>query len=74
MLNANGNSLISSSSNTSFNFNAIKASEYESLHCPASKTLGIPLISPRSNLLYLYFAHPAVRITVSFGRAFAKSV
>ena len=32
------------------------------------------LISPRFSLLYLYFAQPAVRITVSFGKAFAKSV
>ena len=31
-------------------------------------------ISPRFNLLYLYLAQPAVRITVSSGRALAKSV
>ena len=74
ILNAIGNSLISSSSNTSLSFNAISANEYESLHWPASKTLGIPPISPRSNLLYLYLAHPAVKITVSFGSALAKSV
>ena len=74
MLNAIGNSFISSSSNTSFNLSAISANEYESLHWPASNTLGIPFISPNSNLLYLYLAHPAVSITVSFGRAFAKSV
>ncbi len=74
ILNANGNSLISSNSNTSFNFNAIKANEYESLHCPASRTLGIQPMSPNSYLLYLYFAQPAVNITVSFGSALAKSV
>lgn len=34
----------------------------------------IPFISPKGNLLYLYFAHPAVRITVSCGNALAKSV
>ena len=27
-----------------------------------------------ANLLYLYLAQPAVNITVSFGKAFAKSV
>ncbi len=32
ILNAIGNSFISSNSNTSFNFKAINASEYESLH------------------------------------------
>ena len=51
MLNAIGNSFISSSSNTSFNLSAISANEYESLHWPASNTLGIPFISPNSNLL-----------------------
>ena len=65
---------MSCNSNTSLSFNAINANEYESLHCPASRTLGIPPISPKSNLLYLYFAQPAVNITVSFGKAFAKSV
>ena len=40
ILNAIGKSFISSSSNISFNFNAINANEYESLHCPASSTLG----------------------------------
>jgi hypothetical protein len=44
---------------------AIKASEYESLHCPASSSLGIPPISAKSSLLYLYFAQPAVSIIVS---------
>ena len=63
ILNAIGNSFISSSSNTSFNFKAIKANEYESLHCPASNTLGIPPISPRSNLLYFYryFSYLAIQ-------------
>ena len=28
---------------------------------------------PSGNLLYLYFAHPAVRITTSFGNFFANS-
>ena len=32
----------------------------------------MPLISPKDNLLYLYFAQPAVRMTASFGRALAK--
>ena len=47
ILYAIGNSFISSNSNTSFSFNAITANEYESLHCPASSTLGIPPISPK---------------------------
>ena len=67
MLYEMGSSLISLSPNASFSFSAITASEYESLHCPASSTLGIPFISPKLSLLYLYLAHPAVRITVSFG-------
>jgi arginyl-tRNA synthetase len=74
MLNAKGNSFISSNSNTSFSFRAINAREYESLHWPASRTLGIPPMSPKFSLLYLYFAQPAVKITVSSGKAFANSV
>ena len=65
---------MSSKPNTSFNFKAMTASEYESLHWPASSTLGIPPISPRFNLLYLYFAQPAVKITVSAGNSSATSV
>ena len=63
-----------SNPNASANFKAITTNEYESLHCPASKTLGIPFISPKFNLLYLYLAHPAVNITASFGYFSANSV
>ena len=45
------NSFTSLRPNTSFSFSAITANEYESLHCPASSTLGMPLISPKSSLL-----------------------
>ena len=74
MLYEIGSSLISASPNASFSFSAITASEYESLHWPASKTRGMPSISPKSSLLYLYLAHPAVRIRVSFGSRSANSV
>ena len=74
MLYEIGNSFTLSTPNTSASFNAITTNEYESLHCPASSTLGIPFISPRSNLLYLYLAHPAVNITASFGNFSANSV
>ena len=42
-----GSLFISSNPNTSFNLRAITTNEYESLHCPASNTLGIPPISPK---------------------------
>ena len=58
----------------SFSLSAISAKEYESLHCPASSTLGIWPIVPNGSLLYRYFAHPAVRMTVSFGSFSANSV
>jgi hypothetical protein len=41
---------------------------------PASKTLGIPPISPKLSLLYLYLAHPAVNVIVSLGKTQANSV
>ncbi|KJJ85243.1 hypothetical protein OMAG_000889 [Candidatus Omnitrophus magneticus] len=44
-------SFIFFSPNTSFNFNAITAREYESLDFPASITPGTPRISPNVGLL-----------------------
>ena len=63
ILNSSGKSFTDSSPKASCNKSAVFTKEYESLHWPASKTLGIPFISPRFNLLYLYFAQPAVKIT-----------
>ena len=50
--------------NFSFNLSAATAREYESLHWPASITLGRPSILPKFILLYLYLAQPAVNINV----------
>ena len=68
MLYMIGRSLMSSSPNTSFSFSAISASEYESLHCPASSTLGIPPMSPRFSLLLVPLRTLCSSLLTSFFR------
>ncbi len=53
---------------------AILIALYASLHCPQSSILGIPSIVPRSRSFIRYFPQASVRISVSGGVAFAKSV
>lgn len=61
-------------SNASLSAKAILMALYASLHWPQSKMRGRPSISPRSRSLMRYLPQASVKMRVSEGVSFAKSV
>jgi hypothetical protein len=62
-----GRSFMSSSPKASLSLRAVTTSEYSHYTGPHLQLSVYQPISPRSSILYLYFAQPAVRITILSG-------